>query len=159
MKEPAWLEYARKFLGLREIPGIESNPVIVNWLIKLRAWWRDDSTPWCGLFVAVCISESGIALPKHWYRARDWLNWGQPLSFPVVGAVVVYERKGGGHVGFIVGKDQNGDLMTLGGNQGDRVSIAPFSRDRVLGYRWPAAAVVVLAELPILASGPRVSTA
>ena len=42
-----------------------------------------------------------------------------------------------GHVGFVVGEDQHGNLMVLGGNQGDEVNIKPFSPSRVLAYRWP----------------------
>jgi hypothetical protein len=31
----------------------------------------------------------------------------------------------------------NGDLLILGGNQGDAVNIRAFPRGRVLAYRWP----------------------
>jgi hypothetical protein len=54
--------------------------------------------------------------------------------------VVVFKRDGGGHVGFVVGKDQAGNLMVLGGNQSDSVNIKPFKTDRVVGYRWPVGA-------------------
>ena len=43
-----------------------------------------------------------------------------------------------GHVGFVVGRDQHGNLMVIGGNQGDAVTVKPFSTDRVLSYHWPA---------------------
>lgn len=155
--EPAWLVYARQFLGLKEIPGTENNPIIVNWLIRLKAWWRNDETPWCGVFVAAVISNCGFPIAKHWYRARDWLDWGLVVDFPVVGSVVVFERKGGGHVGFVVGEDQNRNLMVLGGNQSNRVSIAPFDRSRVLGYRWPVGTVFIVSQLPLIESGAKVS--
>jgi hypothetical protein len=46
----------------------------------------------------------------------------------------------------------------LGGNQGDAVSISPFSRGRVLGYRWPEnEALPDAAPLPVLAHGGAVS--
>jgi hypothetical protein len=57
-----------------------------------------------------------------------------------------------------VGKDKAGNLMTLGGNQGDQVSIRPFPMSRVLGYRWPEKEVVILAPLPILGSDGKIST-
>lgn len=157
MLEPSWVTFGRRFIGLREIPGTEHQPLILEWLYKLKAWWRDDETPWCGLYVAAVFAESGILLPKHWMRARDWLNWGIPLDVPSVGCVVVYSRQGGGHVGFVVGEDQNGNLMTLGGNQSNRVSIAPFARDRVLGFRWPLGHVIRIAPLPLIESGAKVS--
>lgn len=139
MNDPAWLAAARKYIGLAEIPGKDHSPVISGWLRKLKAWWTDDETPWCGVFVAACMREVGVALPQHWYRAKGWLDWGVTLSAAAVGCVVIYERKGGGHVGFVVGQDQNGNLMTLGGNQGNRVSVLPFDRSRAIGFRWPSA--------------------
>lgn len=157
MTEPGWLVYGRQFIGLREIPGTVNNPKIIEWLIKLKAWWREDETPWCGTFCAACISESGLPLPKHWYRASDWLNWGVSLAAPELGCVVVFSRKGGGHVGFVVGEDQNGSLMVLGGNQSNRCSIAPFDRQRAIGYRWPAGIVVRIGHLPVIESVARVS--
>lgn len=137
MPEPVWLTIARGHLGVREVPGAGTAPVIARWLQRLGAWWRDDATPWCGVAVAEWMREAGQPLPAHWYRARAWLDWGRPLAAPAVGCVVVFERTGGGHVGLVVGRDQRGRLMVLGGNQGDMVSIAPFESSRALGYRWP----------------------
>lgn len=158
MTEPAWLGTARNYIGVAEIPGVQENTMIVGWLKKLKAAWFSEEVPWCGTFCAVCMTEHNLLLPKHWYRARDWLNWGVKLSAPELGCIVVYERKGGGHVGFIVGQDARGYLMTLGGNQSDKVSIAPFDRSRVLGYRWPAGEVVISAKLPTLNSNGKPST-
>lgn len=153
--DPSWLASARQHLGVREIPGKATAPIIARWLRELRAWWTDDATPWCGTFVAAVLRGAGVELPAAWYRARAWLDWGTPLRNPAVGCVVVYERGGGGHVGFIVGEDATGRLLTLGGNQGDRVSIAPFERSRVLGYRWPPGRSAALLDhagrLPLLA--------
>lgn len=161
--EPPWLVIARQSLGLAEIPGKDTAPAISRWLIELKAWWRDDETPWCGTFVAHCFREAGIELPQHWYRARAWLDWGSPLystepslDHAAIGCVAVFERKGGGHVGFVVGLDRRGNLMVLGGNQGNRVSIAAFPPERVLGYRWPYGvdAHNYLAPLPIYEPRP-----
>lgn len=154
--DPLWLAIARQHLGVREIPGKATAPTIARWLRDLRAWWDSDDVPWCGTFVAAVLRDATVPLPAAWYRARAWLDWGTPLQHPAVGCVVVYERGGGGHVGFIVGQDTAGRLLTLGGNQGDRVSIAPFDRSRVLGYRWPPGRTAALLDyagpLPLLAS-------
>jgi uncharacterized protein (TIGR02594 family) len=141
--EPSWLLSARRHLGLTEIPGKATHPTILRWLRSLRAWWVDDETPWCGTFVAACFREVNVPLPKHWYRAKGWLEWGIPIQAPKLGAVVIFERPGGGHVGFIVGIDQQGRLLVLGGNQGNRVSVAPFDITRVIGYRWPIEGMLV----------------
>lgn len=137
MTEPIWMFEARKYLGLAEIPGPRHNPVIVGWLARLKAWWAEDETPWCGTFVAHVMDTAGFALPKFWMRAKAWADWGERLGAPVTGCIVVFDRDGGGHVGFVVGRTAQGHLMVLGGNQGNRVSIAPFDRARVLAYVWP----------------------
>lgn len=158
-QDPPWLAIARQSLGVTETPGKATTPAIRKWLVELRAWWTDDETPWCGVALAAWMNAAGMPLPKHWYRARDWLNWGMVLDEPALGCVVVFDggptRPGAGHVGLCVGRNGAGALMVLGGNQGNRVSIAPFSPSRVLGYRFPigpAAGVWLDRQLPMLAS-------
>ena len=156
---PPWLAAAQKYVGLAEIPGKDTAPTISRWLRDLKAWWSDDETPWCGTFVAATMREAGIPLPKHWYRAKAWLEWGVKLDRPAVGCVVVFERTGGGHVGYVVGYDQQGRILVLGGNQGNRVSIAPFTIDRLAGYRWPMEAIMdPRVAPPRLASNQQSST-
>lgn len=144
-----WMTEAKKHIGLKEISGKQTNLTIKSWLSNLRAWWSDDETPWCGTFVAHCVKSSGYKLPKHWYRAKDWLNWGVEITNPCYGCVVVFERKGGGHVGFVCGMDHNRRLLVLGGNQNNEVNVTPFDRTRVLGYRLPDL-TVVQKQLPII---------
>jgi uncharacterized protein (TIGR02594 family) len=136
--DPPWLQGARRYIGLREIKGPGTEPTISRWLRDLRAWWRDDETPWCGTAMAAWMQEAGITPPKHWYRALAWLEFGVPVTYPARGAVVVFDREGGGHVGIVTGVDHIGRLLVLGGNQGDAVNVAAFEPHRVRGYRWPA---------------------
>lgn len=158
MVEYSWMDEARFYLGLAEIPGVRHNATIQSWLLRLGAWWRDDETPWCGVFVAHCLRYSGHDVPPLWMRARAWAAWGRPIGGPVYGCVVVFERAGGGHVGFVAGIDPRGRLMVLGGNQGNRVSIAPFDPARVLAYRWPAGLPVPdKRALPVIKSAGPVS--
>jgi len=138
MSEAQWMVEARRHIGVAEIPGPKHSPVIQGLLHRLKAWWNDDETPWCGVFVAACIDAAGLPLPKFWMRAKAWAEWGVRLRSPVPGCVVVFERQGGGHVGFVVGRTPANLLMVLGGNQGNRVSMAPFESSRVVGFFWPA---------------------
>lgn len=136
--DPPWLAEARRHEGLREIPGAPTAPTIQRWLADLGAWWRDDETPWCGVAVAAWMQAAGVTpLPRFWMRARAWADWGQPLPWAALGAVAVFSRKGGGHVGLVTGEDQDGNLLILGGNQGNAVNIRAFPRDRLLAFRWP----------------------
>jgi uncharacterized protein (TIGR02594 family) len=157
-REPIWLSRARQDVGVGETPGKATTPTIRRWLIELGAWWQDDETPWCGVACATWMRDCGIEVPKHYYRARAWMDWGKPAR-QTLGAVVVFERGGAGHVGLLVGADVLNRLMVLGGNQGNRVSIAPFDASRVLAYRWPAGHATVFTALPRYSSLERSSTA
>lgn len=160
MNEPFWLTVARRNMNVVETPGKATTPAIARWLLNLKAWWKDDETPWCGVFVAECLREAGQSRPQHWYRALAWKDWGLRLDAPTLGCVVVFARQGGGHVGFFVGYDEQGRFMVLGGNQGNRVSIAPFDGSRIVGFRWPSETPLPqLFIAPKLASNGRPSSA
>lgn len=138
MTEPFWMKTARKYLGQKEIHGVQNNPVIVQWWIRIGAPFRDDETPYCAGFVGGVLEETGIRSSRS-AMARSYLTWGEKLAGPAVGCIVVFERgPKNGHVAFVVGHDGKGNLICLGGNQGDMVKLAKFPLWRVLGYRWPA---------------------
>lgn len=155
MSPTPWIDEAYKFLGKKELPGAATAPFIASWLVELGAWWRDDETPWCGTTVAHCLKATGFPVSKEWYRAKDWLNYGTKLSKPAFGCIVVFERKGGGHVGFVVGLSADGTkLAVLGGNQDNGVCIREFPIGNAVGYRYPATAKTpdFTLKLPTVAS-------
>lgn len=136
MIDAPWLLLARKDIGNAETLGPNDSP----WLRKMWAGLSGSwllGQPWCGGAVAHWMRGAGVAYPKAYYRAKAWLDWGIPLSAPAVGCVVVFDREGGGHVGLVVGRSTGGNLLVLGGNQGNAVTVKPFALSRVLGYRWP----------------------
>jgi uncharacterized protein (TIGR02594 family) len=162
LADPAWITTAKQYLNQAEIKGPHHNPHVVKWWKKIGAPFKDDETPWCGAFVGGVLAETGIPPVAGGASARAWNKLGKKLDKPAVGCVVVFWRgspsAATGHVGFVVGKDQHGNLMVLGGNQGDKVSIKPFSRDRVVGYRWPGIAPYdERYDLPIVNSDGKVS--
>jgi uncharacterized protein (TIGR02594 family) len=158
--EPVWLRRARQEIGVREIPGPKHSARVLSYWELAKLPFRDDETPWCAGFVGAMLEDVGIKSTRSG-MARSYQNWGQPCG-PIPGAIVVYWRgsKAGasGHVGFVVGKDQAGNIMTLGGNQGDAVTVAPFSAARVIGYRWPLAFDLSGAPLEVVMSDGKVST-
>lgn len=131
-----YMSEALKHLGVTEVKGIKSNELIVSWWIKLGAWFRDDATPWCGLLVGLCLKQTGYEIPKEFYRALKWLDYGVPCS-PAVGAIAIMKREGGGHVAFVAGKTKHGNIVLLGGNQGDKVCYASVKPNAIVGYRRP----------------------
>jgi uncharacterized protein (TIGR02594 family) len=147
--EPAWLRAARAKLGTREAAGAANSPTIMGWARKLGTKvlgmaYNADSVPWCGLFVATCLAEDGIPAAPIAVRAKAWATWGQALRADRLapGAVLVFERPGGGHVGFYVGEDATA-YHVLGGNQGDRVSIMRLEKSRCVARRWPVGRPVI----------------
>jgi uncharacterized protein (TIGR02594 family) len=147
--EPEWLTYARTLIGVREIKGPKHSATIMGWIKalgagKLGITVRDDETAWCGTFVAHVLDKHGIPLRERVnptrniiaVRAKAWLGWGRMLLAERLGCIMVYDRKGGGHVGFYVGEDATHHHI-LGGNQGNAVSIMRLEKSRCIGMRWP----------------------
>lgn len=163
--EPKWLLAARNFHGLTEIAGPRHNKQIVQfWKDIGMGGIKDDETPWCGAFVTFCLQVSGIKAPNTG-RALDFMNWGKPCD-AAVGSVAVFSRSGGGHVGFVAGRNASGHLMILGGNQGNAVNIRAFdpasARLKFLGCRWPKNLALPdntgITTLPILAGTHSIGT-
>jgi uncharacterized protein (TIGR02594 family) len=152
--EPKWLAVARSLIGTKEVPGPQHNSWIAKGWARLGAtWYNDDETPWCGFFVAHCIDAAGLPYPTKglFARAKAWLDWGKS-SQPVLGAVAVFGRTGGGHVGFLVG-ESGGNYYVLGGNQSNAVNITPIAKGRALGFRWPSSLPAGAQPLPKMSGG------
>ena len=143
-----WLAYGYKFAWLKEVAGTKTNSTIREWLKELNAWWTDDETPWCGVFIAICLKKSGFVqsktldakpgqYPKNWMRALSYMTeGGSKLDKPCYGCVGVKTRKGGGHVTFIVGKTPNGKLVGFGGNQSNSVNFALYNESDFEAFMW-----------------------
>jgi uncharacterized protein (TIGR02594 family) len=140
MDQPKWLSEAWRELGQREVSGAGDNP-------RVMALYRDaghaeiqhDETAWCAAFAGACLARAGLKGSGS-LMARSYLNWGEDAHEPRTGAIAVLSRAGdpaSGHVGFLLGETDN-NVILLGGNQGDAVSVAAFPRARLLGLRWPA---------------------
>lgn len=107
--------------------------------------------PWCGAFVAWCLSQAGAPVVKQAATAKSWKTWGTVelrkggLTDPTVeaalhGAVVVLHPDKGtgitGHACFAVRRMPNSQKLTcLGGNQTDTVRSDPFDLSRVASIR------------------------
>lgn len=138
-KFPPWLSAAYKEVGQTEIPGPQHNPRILEYWKAITDSVKDDETPWTSAFVEWSLNQAGVQGPKSGV-ARAWATWGRAIAEPELGCVVVFWRMsptaGTGHVGFYIGGDAD-NLIVLGGNQNNSVSLARFSRSRVLAYRMP----------------------
>jgi len=141
-----WIAVARGELGQRDYPGPRHNPRVIEYLNTTGFQANNDETSWCSAFVNWCISKAGLRGTNN-AAARSWLTYGQALSSPRPGCIVILWRGSPsswkGHVGFFEGFDVGNRVRLLGGNQGggvdwDEVCVTTFPVERVLGYRWPA---------------------
>jgi uncharacterized protein (TIGR02594 family) len=152
-----WIQIANSLQGTNEYPGSSNNPKILKWAdsiaaVSSRLNWIDDfydkdSIPWCGLYVGYVMLQAGYGsqLPKNPLGAKEWLNFGEKTT-PRQGAVMVFSREGGGHVGFYVSEDAD-YYHILGGNQSDTVNIAKIAKSRFVGARWPVGEDTVTEKL------------
>lgn len=142
MKQPDWLVWAWRELGVREIAGSKDNP-------RIRALFKDaghseivrDEVAWCAAFVGACLERSKLKSTRS-LMARSYMTWGTELTAAKSGAIAVLSRGSDpslGHVGFVVGETDD-HLQLLGGNQGQRVSVQSFPKSRLLELRWPTGA-------------------
>lgn len=152
-----WLKEAFKLIGIKEIKGPQHNPEIVKmWKDIKRGGIKDDETPWCAAFVGACLERAGIKSTRF-ESAKSYLQWGEALQNPIEGCVAVFDREGGGHVGFVVGVDRMGNLQVLGGNQSDMVKVASFPRSRAPKFRWPEGVPHPQTPMPVYENGAPVS--
>jgi uncharacterized protein (TIGR02594 family) len=142
--DPSWLTMARRELGVKEAPGsADSAKVLAYYREAGHQEVKHDETAWCAAFVGAMLVRAGVK-PSGSLMARSYLKWGMPLAAPRPGCVAVFWRNdpngSEGHVGFFTGLTSGGgDILLLGGNQSDMVSISTQPKARLLGYRWPAA--------------------
>lgn len=140
MTLPPWLSIAAAETGVRTFAPGASNPRITEYHAHTNIRGYDDKASWCSSFVNWALAQAGIQGTGS-ALARSWLAWGEPLSEPVPGCIVVLSREdpGGwkGHVGFFLRADAQ-LIHLLGGNQLEQVREHFYPLSSVLGYRWPA---------------------
>ena len=168
---PRMITEALKEYGTIEALGEADNPKIIGWQEELEAAglgrvyagvYQHDAIPWCGLFMAIVALRANIEHraernpPRLYLAALEWASFGSavPKGAAALGDVLVFNRKGGGHVGLYVGHDESA-FHVLGGNQSDRVSITRLSRNRLVSVRRPAYRVqpANVRPIPLSASG------
>ncbi|MCO1336839.1 TIGR02594 family protein [Microbulbifer sp. OS29] len=157
-----WMRTAYKELDQSEVAGVKANPRILQYFSASKFWGTDDSggkNAWCASFVAWVMKEHGYTPVKNAFRAKSWKAFGKSIGEPIQGAIAIKSRKGGGHVGFVVGKSPAGKhLFILGGNQDDKVSISQYPISVWETFVVPSNFDVSNSRLPIYTSTASVVT-
>lgn len=140
-------DLAQRYVGVSEVPGVASNPTVLAMLRLDNTWPGGDDVPWCSAFANHIAWLLRLPRSKA-LNARSWLAIGTPVPIEdaLVGNDVVILKRGEGkqpgpdvlnapgHVAFFAGREP-GTVLLLGGNQGDKVSLARFPAADVLGVR------------------------
>lgn len=96
------------------------------------------NTAWCAAFVDAVLYQNNIKGTGQ-LNARSFLDWGKRTQTPQIGDIVVLWRGSPnswkGHVGFYKGVDAQGNILILGGNQDNQVSVEAFAASRLIQYR------------------------
>jgi len=168
ISRPLWLEAGIKLVGLKETLGNKDNKTIIDWAKEeggdISETYTHDSIPWCALFANHILTKAGLKGTETLWALDFAGKWPSvKLGGPAVGAFAPMLRNGGGHIIVVVGKDQRGNIMGLGGNQSDQVSIIPFPVSRLnKGFWWPKDVsppwAVGLNSLPLVKSDGKLSS-
>ena len=106
--DSTWITLARGELGQRDYPGPRHNPRVIEYLNTTSFQANDDETSWCSAFVNWCMLGARLRGTNN-AAARSWLTFGQALSNPRPGCIVILWRESPsswkGHVGFFEGFD------------------------------------------------------
>jgi uncharacterized protein (TIGR02594 family) len=138
---PRQLRIAWGELGVREIPGAKHNPRVLEYDQAVRVHSGDDETAWCSKFMCWAHEQAGIQSTRS-AAARSWLEWGKETFAIEPGCVGVFARgpnPNQGHVGFVIGTTEAGDLVVLGGNQHNEVCVEIKPMHSLLALRRPVA--------------------
>lgn len=134
------IRIAKGELGVTEKPGRFHNQRILQYSKDIGLnHINTDEIPWCSIFMNWVAHRAGFERSDK-ANARSWLNVGATITQPEPGDVVIYWRgsRNGtrGHVGIYMGYSADGSrIYTLGGNQGDSVSISAYPKTQLLGFR------------------------
>lgn len=151
-----WLDLALSKKGLHERLN---NGLLARWLRSDGGSIGDPAKiPWCGDFVETCIALTlpDEILPRKPYWARSWDGFGVPCK-PQRGAILVFTRGKGGHVGFYMREDKTA-YHVLGGNQSNAVTITRVAKKRCIGVRWPATALPAAGGAVLVSANGKLST-
>lgn len=135
---PRHLLKAVELVGVKETVGPKHNPVILGWAkeVGLENIYKSDEIPWCGLYAAVVMKRAFREPVKDPLWALNWNKFGVRVQEAMLGDILTFTRKGGGHVGFYVGEDVTA-YHVLGGNQGNSVSVTRIAKSRLSQIRRP----------------------
>jgi uncharacterized protein (TIGR02594 family) len=145
-----------------------SNPNIMACYKAVGCPQPNDDTAWCAGYAGAMLKKAGAKYLKT-LLSRAYVNYGQkiPVNDPTqwrMNDIVIFQRPGGGHIGFVKAVDPVGQrLLVVGGNQGDNLTQTVFKfngsvslTDVRRAWSLPAAADVSIVTTNIAAAPPNI---
>lgn len=142
---PKLVTAALQYLGVAEIPGAKSNPVIMDMAKGLGVddIYTNDDQSWCAVFINHLLRITGKPINLHPHDRYDLLRALRTADLFTninkkdwkLGDVIILKRDGGGHVFIAIAQTPNGNIIGIGGNQGNKVSFSEFSQDRIIAVK------------------------
>lgn len=163
---PRMLMQALALYGTVEFAGKKDNPIIMSWAEETgyEKVYTHDAIAWCGLGQAVCAKRAGWDYHpgNNALYALNWRLWGTEIAKDkaMLGDTGVWSRKGGGHVGQIIGYDDQGYYHVLGFNQSDQCSIVRKPIKSIVAVRrapWRMAQPPNIRRVKLQAGGTPIS--
>lgn len=148
-KKLTLVEVAKKYLGLKEVPGVESNPIILKWAKSIGlVWYKNDDIAWCAVAANAIAKEAGLEHKTNNALAKGMLELGESISIDEAyqdptNVIGVWHRGSSsqhiaGHVAILVKLNSKKDIgLFYGGNQSNSFSSANFSISdwRFIGFK------------------------
>ena len=138
----SWFDHGLTVLGMNEIKDGKVNPLVTE-MFSYTSYKTKKNEPWCAAFICWCLAKTGFGNPAT-AAAVGFKDYGVKSDYKR-GAIIVMRHPSGQHhvTMFDSWSDEKNKLAKcLGGNQANSVkySIYDFSKEKVLGVRWPVVA-------------------
>lgn len=140
--EPKYILEARALVGETEVAGTKDNPTIMKLYADAgHPGIEHDETPWCAALVGACLKRANMKNSGS-LMARSYEKFGKVLGLknPEKYCIGVMTRgkpsSWQGHVGFVMDFDKTSVTM-LGGNQGNKVSLQKYPRNKFISFVRP----------------------
>lgn len=137
--ETPWMDWMKPHIGEKEIYGSNDNPFIMDLYPDGNYPKQHDEIPWCACLANAALKRTGYKGTNS-AAAASFDHYGIKCE-PKYGAVVTLRHKSGGrHVTFYVGRTSKGDMICLGGNQGNALKESIFPSSELVWCGWPVKA-------------------
>ena len=157
-----------QLLGIKEVPGKGSNPLIMAMAkaLGIDDIYTDDDMSWCAVdanYVNLIAGKPMVDVKGDRYnlmRAKWLLHWGNPVTTgdERLGDWLIIDRPGGGHVTQYIA-ESGSTFHGLGGNQSNQHGFSEIAKARVIGVRrYYATAMPESAKKYIIDTSGRLSS-